>query len=52
MAKKSKAWSMSENDWQWLESQPNQSRVLREAIRQYREKKEEVDPSVIFLEAL
>ena len=32
MTKKSKAWSMTEEDWQWLESQANQSETIRKAI--------------------
>jgi hypothetical protein len=32
MVKKNKAWSMPEADWQWLETQSNQSKVLRDAI--------------------
>lgn len=37
MAKKSKAWSMSAEDWVWLESQPNQSEAIRKAIALYRQ---------------
>lgn len=32
MTKKNKAWSMSDDDWEWLESQPNQSETIRSAI--------------------
>lgn len=37
MTKKNKAWSMPDDDWQWLESQPNQSETIREAISLYRQ---------------
>lgn len=40
MVKKNKAWSMSGEDWRWLESQPNQSEVLREAISLHRQNQE------------
>lgn len=36
MVKKTKAWSMPDSDWEWLESHPNQSEVLRKAIALYR----------------
>lgn len=37
MVKKTKAWSMPDSDWEWLESQSNQSEVIRKAITQYRQ---------------
>lgn len=37
MTKKNKAWSMPDDDWQWLESQPNQSEIIRSAISLYRQ---------------
>lgn len=37
MVKKNKAWSMPETDWQWLESQSNQSEIIRDAIAHYRQ---------------
>jgi len=37
MTKKNKAWSMPDDDWQWLESQPNQSEIIRSAIAFYRQ---------------
>jgi hypothetical protein len=40
MIKKNKAWSMPQTDWDWLESQPNQSEVLRNAIAFLKQKKE------------
>lgn len=39
MAKKNKAWSMPDEDWKWLESQSNQSEILRDAIALYRQHK-------------
>lgn len=39
MTKKNKAWSMPDSDWEWLEAQPNQSEVVREAIALYRQQK-------------
>lgn len=36
MVKKNKAWSMPDEDWDWLESQSNQSEIIRRAIAQYR----------------
>jgi hypothetical protein len=30
--KKNKNWSMPVKYWEWLESQPNQAKVLRQAI--------------------
>jgi hypothetical protein len=38
LVKDCKKWSMPQSDWDWLESQPNQSEILREAIAQYRNK--------------
>lgn len=32
MIKKNKAWSMTADDWEWLESQPNQAEAIRKAI--------------------
>lgn len=40
MTKKNKAWSMLDDDWQWLENQSNQSEALREAITLYRQNQE------------
>jgi hypothetical protein len=40
MLKKSKAWSMPDEDWKWLESQDNQSETLRQAIAFYRQQSE------------
>lgn len=40
MTKKNKAWSMPDEDWEWLESQSNQSEVLRHAIALYRQHQE------------
>lgn len=40
MIKKNKAWSMPDEDWDWLESQPNQSEVIRSAIALYRQKEQ------------
>ncbi len=37
LVKNRKAWSMPKEDWEWLESQENQSKVLREAIELYRQ---------------
>ena len=37
MKRKHKAWSMPEDDWDWLESQPNQSEIIRKAIALYRQ---------------
>jgi hypothetical protein len=37
MTKKAKAWSMPDEDWEWLESQPNQSQAIRQAIALYRQ---------------
>jgi len=37
MDKKNKAWSMPIAEWEWLESQPNQSETLRRAIAFYRQ---------------
>lgn len=36
MTKKGKAWSMPDEDWEWLEDQENQAEVIRNAIQQYR----------------
>ena len=36
LTKRNKAWSMPSEDWEWLESQPNQSQVIRQAIAEYR----------------
>lgn len=36
MTKKNKAWSMPDHHWDWLESQSNQSEILRNAIALYR----------------
>ena len=35
MVKKGKAWSMTAEDWEWLESQVNQSETIRQAIALY-----------------
>ena len=32
LVKKNKAWSMSQDCWDWLEAQPNQSETLRRSI--------------------
>ncbi len=32
MVKKTKSWSFSAETWEWLESQPNQSETIRQAI--------------------
>ena len=37
MTKRHKAWSMPTPDWEWLESQENQSDVIRRAIALYRQ---------------
>lgn len=37
LIKKNKAWSMPDPDWEWLEDQPNQSEILRQAIALYRQ---------------
>ena len=37
MTKRHKAWSMPTSDWEWLESQENQSDVIRRAIALYRQ---------------
>jgi len=37
MTKKNKAWSMPDADWEWLESQTNQSEIIRSAIAFYRQ---------------
>ena len=40
MVKRNKAWSMPKQNWDWLESQPNQSQTLRKAIESLMEKSE------------
>lgn len=37
MIAKTKTWSQNALDWEWLESHPNQSEVLRQAIAYYRQ---------------
>lgn len=37
MVKKTKSWSLPADAWEWLESQPNQSAAIREAIYAYRQ---------------
>lgn len=37
MVKKPKSWSLSNDDWEWLESQSNQSESIRQAIAHYRQ---------------
>ncbi len=41
MVKRNKAWSMTAETWQWLESQPNQAETLREAIALFRQSQEQ-----------
>lgn len=36
MTKKNKAWSMTDDMWDWLESQPNQSETIRDAVEMLR----------------
>jgi hypothetical protein len=41
MVKRSKAWSMPQSDWDWLEKQDNQAAVLRQAIAAIKSRKPE-----------
>lgn len=41
MTKKNKAWSMPDDDWKWLESQTNQSEIIRSAIASYHQQTNE-----------
>lgn len=37
MVKKTKSWSFPQADWDWIESQPNQNEVMRQAIAHYQD---------------
>lgn len=39
MIKNRAAWSMSDDDWEWLNRQPNKSETLRDAIANLRQQR-------------